>query len=426
MKKFELIISLLFLCVYMNAQTKITFEDNTLNGSAIVYGGNVSVIANPAKTGINASSYCLDIVNDGFAPVKFPTFAIPTGTAASYPYAKIKFKIAYKAYNGGSDLDYPQIDLYSSAENPLLDATEKLGTISSAWGSHTSDSLVWKSAEFTFSTSALSAIPNGTLILKLAKSKCEYLIDDIEVIPSPTYNPNMLTLENFENKVIGDATSYPLYKYWSTTSTVGTATIAADPLSSSGNTLKITPTDYNGVINLNVTLPTGKTLDMYDRLYFDLYYNNANGLYAQPYVYADATVIYQVTSGYPSQGSNTIWNTKDYELTGMPTTSNFVLKIGYTSNNSIAYYFDNIKLHLKESTTNLEYAQNHLPLFISQNGNVYKLNMTVDRIVLTDMNGRRTLQLTHTDHINGSALQKGIYILKAFKGESQYTTKIIK
>lgn len=420
---------LLFFCLTALtalAQSKITFEDNTLNGAAAIYGGSVSVVANPVTTGINTSANCLDVVNDGFAPIKFSNFSIAAGTSTAYPYVKVKFKIAYKGYNGGSDLDYPQIDVYSSAATPVLDATEKLGSITSAWGTHTSDSLVWKSAEFTMSSSVLTAVPNGILVIKVAKSKCEYLLDDIELVPSPLYNSNVITLENFENAQVGDVSSFLLLKYWSTTSTVGTASVDNDPVSASSKVLKITPTDYNGVVNFNVTLPNNKTLDAYDRLYFDLYFNSSNGLYAQPYIYAGSTLIYQVSSGYPSQGTNAVWNTKDYELTGMPASNNFVLKIGYTSNNSITYYLDNLKLHMKESGTGINELKAARPLVIYQSGTVYKMNMVMDRVQLLDVQGREVLHLQSVDQLDASQLPMGVYIVRATAANDLYIGKIIK
>ena len=409
-----------------SAQSKITFEDNTLNGAAAIYGGSVAVVANPVTTGINTSANCLDVVNNGYAPVKFSNFSFAAGTASAYPYVKVKFKIAYKGYNGGSDLDYPQIDVYSSATTPVLDATEKLGSIGSGWGSHTSDSLVWKSAEFTMSSSALASVPGGILVLKVAKSKCEYLLDDIELVPSPLYNSNVITLENFENAQVGDVSSFLLLKYWSTTSTVGTASVDNDPVSASSKVLKITPTDYNGVVNFNVTLPNSKTLDAYDRLYFDLYFNSSNGLYAQPYIYAGSTLIYQVSSGYPSQGTNAVWNTKDYELSGMPASNNFTLKIGYTSNNSVTYYLDNVKLHLKESGTGVNSVHAARPLVIYLSGNTYKMNMIMDRVQVLDVQGRELQNLKSVDQLDATKLPSGAYVVKASVGSDTYTAKIVK
>jgi len=430
MKKITLLISFLVVTLVVSAQTKITFEDNTVNGAAALYGGSVSVISNPVKTGLNTSAYCLDVVNDGYAPIKFSNFTIPTGTSTVYPYVKIKFKIAYKGYNGGTDLDYPQVDVYSSPASPILDATEKLGSITSAWGTHASDSLVWKTAEFTISASLLASVPNGILVLKVAKSKCEYLLDDIELVPSPIYNSNVITVENFENAVVGDAATYQLYKYWSTTATVGSATVAVDPVAGVSKTLKVIPTDYNGVINFNVTLPTGKTLDNYDRLYFDLYFNNSNGLYAQPYIAATTagndSVIYKVTSSYPSQGTNAIWNTKDYELVKMPALNSFRIKIGYTSNNSVTYYLDNVKLHLREGTSGFESVSDASPLVIYQSGFSYKMNMTMNKVEVIDVRGRVVLSQNDASEISASHLARGFYIVKATLVNTTYIGKIIK
>jgi hypothetical protein len=183
MKRFTIFLVLFNTFLFVAGQSKIDFENQDLSGASVVYNGSISVISNPVTTGINASGYCLDVINNDYAPIKFSNFVIPAGAKATYSYAKLKFKIAYKSFNNGTDLDYPQIDVFSSPENPTLSDAEKLGSINSAWGSHVSDSLVWRTAEFSFSSSSLTDIPEGILVLKLAKPKCEYLLDDIELIP---------------------------------------------------------------------------------------------------------------------------------------------------------------------------------------------------------------------------------------------------
>jgi len=428
MKKFTFIFSFLAVTLILSAQ-KITFEDNTLNGAAVVYGGTASLVSNPAKTGINASNYCLDIVDDGYAPVKFSNFNISTGSKSAYPYVMLKFKVAYKGYNGGTDLDYPQVDVFSSAESPTLGAEEKLGTTSSAWGTHASDSLVWKSVSFTFSTSALATIPNGMLVLKLAKQKCEYLLDDIELIPSPVFNLNIFTIEDFESKTVGDAGNYVLY--WSDTSAAtGTCVIAADPSSttnsntSSTKALQITPAGYNGTALFNVTLPAGSTLDQYDLLYYDVYF--ANAIYAQDYVSANGTIVAQTTSGYPSQGTAGVWNTKTVALSGLAATNTFAVKVGLTSNNSNAYFLDNIKLHKNEGTTGFEKTENAKPWVIYLSGNVYKMNLTVNLLSITDLNGRNISKMENVSEFDASGLKSGLYIVKATIDGTNYATKIIR
>lgn len=429
MNKITFLILFLAFSFVANAQTKITFEDNTTNGAAIIYGGTVSVVENPVKTGINTSNYCLDIINDGYAPVKFSNFNIPTGTKTAYPYVMLKFKIAYKAFNGGTDLDYPQVDVFSSAASPTIGAEEKIGATTSAWGSHTSDSLVWKSVSFTFSASLLTTIPNGILVLKVAKPKCEYLIDDIELIPSPVFNPNIFTIEDFESKTIGDAGNYVLY--WSDTSAAaGTCVVATDPSTAtnpssvSTKSLKITPSGYNGTALFNVILPSGKSLNQYDLLYYDVFFSNS--LYAQDYVSVNGSVVAQTTSGYPSQGTINQWNTKTVALSGLSTSSSFVVKTGYTSNNSIAYYLDNIKLHLNESVTGLISSGNVKPLLVYVSDNSIKMNLTADFLLLTDLNGKRILNAKNVSIFDASSLENGIYILKAISKGELYTTKIVK
>lgn len=426
MRKYILFIFCLT-AVVVSAQTKITFEDMQISGGSSIYNGTVSVVSNPVTTGINTSAYCLDVVNNGYTPIRFSNFVIPAGLKTTYPYVKLKFKIAYKGYNGGSDLDYPQVDVYSSPTTPVLDAAEKLGSISSAWGMHTSDSLVWKSVEFTMSSSVLTNIPGGILVLKVAKSKCEYLLDDIELIPSPIYNANMITLTDFENNAVGDV--FPYNVYWSTTSAAsGTCQVAVDPLLQSTKALCVTPSGYNGTINLSVILPNSKTLNSYDRLFFDLYYSSGNGLYAQPYIAADNVIIYQVTTGYPSQGTSSIWNTKDYELTSMTAQNSFILKIGYTSNNSIAYYLDNIKLHAKESSnqTDIHDASSATPLVAYSDGACLRLNMMVDKANLYDLRGRLLLSCTKTNDIRVDGLAAGAYVLKAQVGNETYIAKMVR
>ena len=412
----------------MSAQTKITFENQALNGASVMYNGTATVVANPATTGINTSAYCLDVVDNGYAPVKLSNFQISTGSKTTYAFVKLKFKIAYKSINGASpasDVNYPSIDVYSSAGgSSLVDASEKLGSIGSAWGTPittpTTDSLVWKNAEFTFSASALATIPNGTLILKLAKNKCEYLIDDIEVIPSPVYGSNILSCFNFESSTIGEA--YTTANVYGGT-VASTAIVAADPAATSTNALKMTSTAYNQVISLSITLPIGKLLTDYDRLYFDRYSTAVQ--YTQAKIMANTTTIYADASGYPSQGAAATWVTKDYELSSSVTASNaFTLFIGYAINND-AYYIDNVKLHLRDITTGTKTTEVN-PLIVYCAGNTIKISDVASQIDVYNVEGRLLVSAKNTSVINVSNLGKGIYIVKAQVNGQTFNSKVSK
>ena len=399
----------------VSAQTKITFEDQTLNGAAVMYGGTVNVAANPVTTGINSSAYCIDVVNNGYAPVKFVNFNIPAGLAATYQYAKLKFKIAYKAFNGGTDLNYPQVDIYS-ASTFNLDATEKLGTVSNVWGDHTTDSLVWKNVEFVFSTSSLASIPQGVLVLKIAKPKCEYLIDDLELMAATTSS----TLFDFESNAIGD--SYTTINIYGGT-VASTAKVVANPTDATKKSLEVTSTAYNQAASFTVVLPNGKLLTDYSKLTFDRYSTTTN--YAQAYIYADAVEIYKDASGYPSQGSAATWVTKEYDLPATVSASNsFALKIGYTSMNSGAYLLDNIKLVPKTSTD--VHNQENGVLIIRDIDNSFVLNKTAQILEVYNLQGRLMESLMNTNLMDQSKLSAGIYLIKALIDGEKYVTKVVK
>ena len=410
MKKITLFLFVLVLSVAMSAQTKITFEDNTLNGVSAMYNATVNVIANPYATGINTSAYCLDVVNNGYAPIYFSTLPIPAGTASSYVYYKLKVKYCYVSANTGTDLDYPQLDICAPATSgTTLDATNKLATISNVWGVASSNVGVWKQVEFKFSASLLASIPGGFLALKLAKSKNENLIDDVEIVPAPTN-----TLFDFESNTIGDAI---------TTSGGGsTALVVADPASVSTKAAQITMTAYNQYMSFSVTLPNGKLLSDYDRIYFDLY--STSTIYANLSINANATVAYTET-GYNSQNTASSWTTKDYSLTGMSALNTFTLNIGYTSMNSGSYYIDNIKLHAISASTGIKDAKVS-PLIIYCADNVLHLGQTVDKVSVYSIGGQLVASGQNTENVNLVNASKGIYVVKASLNGQEYAAKFVK
>ncbi len=430
MKKITLFISFLCVVLFASAQStiRLTFDDNTLNGASVFYSGSVSVIANPVTTGANSSAYCLDVVNNGYAPVKIANFAIPAGTAASYPYWKLRIKVAYKGYNGGTDLDYPSIDLYSQTTGSFLES-DKLGSFSSVWSSHTAanDSMQWKIAEFTMSASTLASIPAGNLVLKLAKPKCEYLLDEIELIPSLTYGSDFMTITDFESATLTDATTYPMTNIYGSAA-AGTSVVVADPANSAAKALSVSPTSYNNTAAFSVSLPSGKYMNSYDFLYFDR--NSAATQYAQLYVKYGSTVLYKDnTSQYPTQIA--AWNTRVF---GIPssvssTTSSFTILIGYTNMNSGTYYLDNVKLHAIPTTPNpgtgFENAD-ITPMVIYCNGNSFVMNQMADQVEVFSMSGHKLATVNKTNSISVANLSSGLYIVKSIVNGETFINKVQK
>jgi len=448
MKKNTFLLSFLFIALVMSAQAlvRINFEDNTVNSAAASYNGSVSVIANPTTTGINSSAYCLDVVNNGYAPVKFPTFTLSSGTAASYPYWKLKFKVAYKAYNGANttagDNSYPSVDVYSQPSTSAFSdiADYKLGSINSVWSvpSASGDSLVWKYAELTFSASSLTTIPAGYLYLKLAKSKCEYLLDDIELVPSLTYGSDFTVLNDFESSTLNDATTYPVANIYSgAVGASNSSVVAANPASTAakttlplGNTgaqslllTYNTASAYNNVASINVSI-SGNVSD-YDFLYYDRYF--ASTSYNQLWVKLGSNKLFQENANkYPSIASG--WYTEVFGIPASATGSGTVsLQLGYTNMTAGSVYFDNIRIHKKSTggTTGLTSAS-QTALIIVSDGKSFKLSQTVDKVELFDISGHKLNTLINVNEVPALNLSNGVYVLRSVLNGESFVFKIVK
>lgn len=430
MKKITIFLSFVFIAFLSNAQLKITFEDaeiGTAGGAVPVWSaGTVDVAANAYTTG-NASAKVLHVQNNDYLGIYFNNVVLPANAATVYSKLRVKYLII-----GGDDKDYPSLKIYSSPNNWTMSDAEKIGELgwSSLWGA--AEIGVWKTVEFSFSAALINPTPAGNLILCLTKSKTEYLIDDIELV---AYTPDapVVTVANFEDKNTGDAVSY--VNYWSRTEAAGgTCVVDVNPESSTVNTksLKITPNNYNGVVALNVNLPAGKTLKNYDKLIFDVY--TLSSMYAQIRITAEDSIIYKTPSGYPAVGAVATWITKEIDLTvpdfpattskSLPDLNSFLLRIGYTSNNSIVYYLDNIKLRqITASNSNIN-ADN--VLIYTRVGDVLNFKNEITTLNIIDLNGKQLLKFTDVNSINLNGLHKGVYILRAeIKGE-KFILKIIK
>lgn len=415
-----------------SAQTKLTFETDaigtTTNAVALWDGGSVDVMANPYSTGINTSTKVLHVMNNNYCAV-YLKVALPAGTKTAYPYLTVKYKLCYVGPNGGTDLNYPNTDFYSipSATTTYADAEPAMkfanaigwgGSVS--WGTPTVGT--WVQCGFTFSSSTLTDIPAGYLVIKIAKPKLEYLIDDVELVPSPLYSTNILTVENFESKTIDEVLT--------TTGSGATASVKADPADAAKKSAYIVPTAYGNYLRLSVALPTGRVLSDYDRLYYDRYIVATSTAYKQFSIKANTTTIY-ADEGYPSLGTNNTWQYKDVDLSALDLTAvgnAFNLDLGINSDGTgpvLTYYLDNIKLHLKDAITGLQQSEIN-PLFIYSTANAFVLNQTVDSYELYSMQGSRVANGQNASSINTSNLRNGIYILKAVVDGEIFKVKISK
>lgn len=157
-------------------------------------------------------------------------------------------------------------------------------------------------------------------------------------------------VEDFEGYTMGATLNvYPI-KY----DARGTADVAKDPTDDGGQSAHFKATDWNNIIEVPVTLPTGKVLSNYSEISFDLYINEGSSTNRYIFIYAnDQTIIAQEGDDYPSQGNTGQWLSKSFDLPGGLAAGNtFNLRIGMSVAAGEEYYIDNIRL--KESSEPVE------------------------------------------------------------------------
>lgn len=415
MKKLTLFF-IAFLCVYsLSAQVKITFEDESIGSSGGVTpvwsGGTCDVVANTVTTG-NSSSKVLHVQNNNYLGLYFSNVPLPANAVATY--SKIRFKILVV---GGSDTNYPSLDIYSSPNSWTMGTSEKIGSIpwGELWG--TAELGVWKTIEFNLSAAILTPTPSGNLILKLSKSNTEYLIDDVELVPVPSTPIGYFIINDFESASINDALTM---KRWATAD--GSCTVEANPTDNTKKSAHILTTGYDALLKQSVVLPTGKTLADYEKIMFDIYLvAGASNNYKKMQIYLDGVKYYEDAS-YPSQATDATWTTKEYSLTATSANS-FVVDLGISTNDG-NYYIDNIRL-MEKVVSRVGYTSESLFSVCSTQGR-FKLNRLVDSYELYSVRGELISNGINTDYIDNSYLNNGVYLLKLVLEKNSYFIKVFK
>lgn len=418
MKKITLLLTAFGLSMVLSAQTKITFEDaeiGTTGGATAMWGGGtVDVVANTYTTG-NPSTKALHVLNTNYLPVYFGNVPIPAGAETMYSKIRVKYLII-----GGTDTNYPTLEVFSSPNTSLAGATEKIGEVGWAglWG--TAEIGIWKTIEFTFANSILKPVPAGNLILKLSKSNTEYLIDDVELVLIPVATPIVL-VNDFESNNLTDVLAM---KRWSTTD--ASAIVEANPTNAANKSAHILATNWNSCLEQIIALPAGKILANYDKLTFDVYLNNIDGTdntYKDIELYLEGTKVMHPQSA----GVANAWETKVFMLDTISSIASygnsFKLDLGINTNKA-NYYLDNIKLTEKTGTGFSENILNVLTF--RRTGNTLYFNQTIERIDIVDLGGRNVITAKNINEINISNLNNGVYVMKSVEKGETYIKKIIK
>lgn len=404
MRKTLLILFSIFSCGFYTFAAnpiKVTFEDAEIGSKGGVVSvwdaGAIEVIANTYTTG-NASAKVLHVPKASYMGLYFDDVKFPAEAETQYSKLRVKYLVV-----GGTDINYPSLEVFSTPNNYTMGDTEKLATITWAnlWGA--AEKGVWKTIEFSLSNSSILQIPAGNLILKLVKNDCEYLIDDIELVPAEAATP-VITVADFESNSINEELTMQEWE-----APHGTATVKANPTKSTEKSVHIITTGFDALLKLNVVLPSGKTIADYDKIKFDIYLLSGEGIennYKNMQIYVDRTKVYE-DEGYPAQGDPNVWITKEYPLKGATPGNSFVLDLGITTPAG-NYYLDNIKLIEKISTG----FDNIFDAKIYFNSNTLHLS-NAGNVQVFDLNGRLIVNRENVSAVDLSTISRGVYIAKA-------------
>jgi hypothetical protein len=356
------------------------------------------------------SAKVLHVNNTGYLPIYFSNIALPAGAETLYSKIRVKYLII-----GGTDTNYPSLEIFSSPNSSTAGATERIGTLGWAglWGA--AEIGVWKTIEFSFSSSVLTPVPAGNLVLKLTKSNTEYLIDDVELVLAPTAS-SVLVVNDFESNAIDEVLAM---KRWGATD--ATATVKASPTDANNKVVQIVASNWNSCLKQTVVLPAGKVLANYESLSFDIYLNDiaeTDNLWKNMEIYVDGTKVIDAQS----QGVTNAWETRSYKLEALAGGNSFVLDLGISTNKG-NYFIDNIKLHaITSGVDNQDINQ----LSVYSGTNAFILSQEVDSYELYNIQGVKVSEGMKVSTINTSDLGNGIYILKARINNELFKTKLLK
>lgn len=287
-----------------------------------------------------------DQQTDGF----LLTVALPAGKTIA-DYTAIKLDLV------GINTQYKNLDLYidgnfiySQGGNPIAEAGK--------WNTHSHDIDVTGN-ETTITIGFYNYLAGGD----------EVAFDNIQLKekeggsgenPNPDPDPDptqpdattngtvtdgVLMVEDFQDKALG--TECVWHKNGDDK---GTAKVAVGPDKTSNYVAELTCTDYDHYVEINVTLPDGKTLRNYKKILFDFYRYRGDDNYKKMLVYADDEEIY-LDRGYIEQGKEETWaRDKGYTIPATTNAGNsFKLRLGLNGSNKGHYAIDNIRLEEREA-----------------------------------------------------------------------------
>ena len=167
-----------------------------------------------------------------------------------------------------------------------------------------------------------------------------------------TVTGGFLMVEDFENNDVDDLLT--LVAPYSVNAN-SFAKVVVSPTNVEEQVMQAVTKNWDEYYSITVTLPDGKTLDDYEKLDYDLYYNSISGTdngYKDFLIRFDAvpgqsSYFYKESTG--DTGGHNTWVHRSIDLTGATGGNTFTLNMGIRGDNT-NYMFDNIQLKEKPVT----------------------------------------------------------------------------
>lgn len=381
---------------------------NTFNYQGNNPTGTASITANPTAAGEKVASF----VGGDYNTVIELDITLPDGKTLK-DYTQIAFDI-YLNDNEAENFQYKNMLVW--ADDYVINQDTNYPKVA--------DPETWTTKSYIIDTDGNNIGNTFKLRIGVLDNAADYMIDNVRLKeyeePGTSHNGEIidgkLMVEDFEA-----VQTVNTFNYVGDTPT-GTASIVDNPTLSGNKSASFVGGDYNTVIELDVTLPDGKTLKDYSDITFDLYVRSSeeeNYLYKNMLVWADDFVINQDTN-YPKTGDPDVWTEKSYSI---PTEGNdvgnaFKLRLGILSNTA-DYLIDNVMLTPNTSSGITDVTVEGTAIVVG-NGCVTITADDETAVAIYTTEG----QLVASETVIGSAtisLARGMYIVRA----GQKTMKVI-
>lgn len=366
--------------------------------------GTATVTANPT----NSSNKAIRIVTSNWDAMLKLNVNLPTGkTLANYD--ELSFDVYIPANSGDANPNYKKMHVF-------LDDVKKYEDTDFV---KQADLSTWTRKTFSFSTLNLTgedkAKSSFSFAFGMSTNIGDYYIDNVRLreVAGPVVDL-VVNVENFESKTIGEA--MPIKAHYPQDAT---ALVAADPANPGNKAVNIISSNWDAMLKLNVTLPSGISLNQLESMSFDIYIptnaNDQNANYKKMFVFIDDVKKHE-DADYPKQADIATWTTKTFLFDNFSLTNTekekttFTLAFGISTDKG-NYYIDNVKLK-KKAVTTLEKPTSVTRDVYFANKKLIVKNDNSAGFQVYDLNGRLCVAAENVTVLDLSHLPMSIYLVR--------------